>query len=297
MMKKQWYIILVASVFTVLVSCESEIDIDLPPPETLVVVDATIENGQYAKVAVTKTAPYFDVINVATLSGIFIFDAQVILSDGVVTDSLELTIDPAAFPPIYYKGTNPALIGQEYKKYYLTVIALGDTLTSSTTIPGIVPVDSITWEQFGSNDSLGMGWIHFNEPDSLGNYYNLLAKRQGYPYFVPIPGQSMSNDQIANGIYVSFIFGRPRPTPAWFNTASGDTTNNEGGILWRRGDTVSVKLCSIDYYSYNFLKTYDDAASSFGNPFSAPTFVASNINGGLGGFVGIGASYQTYIIP
>lgn len=296
-MKNSWYIPIIAAVFAILVSCESEIQIDLPPPQTLVVVDATIENGEYAKVAVTKTAPYFDVISVAALSNIFIFDAQVFLSDGVVTDSLTLTVDPTQFPPIYYKGNNPALIGQEFKKYYLTVIALGDTLTASTTIPGVVPVDSISWEQFGSNDSLGFGWIYFKEPDSLGNYYNLLAKRQGFPAFVPIPGQSMSNDQLANGIYVEFLFGRPRPTPAWFNTATGDTLNNENGVLWRRGDTVSVKLCSIDFYSYNFLKTYDDAASSFGNPFSAPTFVASNINGGLGGFVGIGASYQTYIIP
>jgi hypothetical protein len=280
-----------------LISCESEIDIDLPPPETLVVVDGTIENGEYARVTVTKTAPYFDVISVATLSNIFIFDAVVVLSDGTINDTLDLTIDPTQFPPIFYKGTNPALVGQEWKTYYLTVIALGDTLTSSTSIPGVVPVDSIHWEQYGTNDSLGLGWIFFKEPDSLGNCYNLLAKRQGFPNFVAIPGQSISNDQLANGSYVSFLFARPSPTPGWFNTATGDTIPDEDGVLWRRGDTVSIKLCSIDLGSYDFLRTYDDAASSFGNPFSAPTFVASNINGGLGGFVGIGASYQTYIVP
>lgn len=296
-MKSRAYLFLGALVLMILVSCESEIDINLPAPETFIVVDATIENGQYARVAVTKTAPYFDTISVATLSGIFINDAVVILTDGLVTDTLTLTIDPNQFPPIFYQGNNPALIGQEWKHYSLIVYALGDTLTSSTTIPGAVPIDSLRWQQFGNDDSLGLGYIYFKEPDSLGNNYNLLAKRQGYPFYVNIPGQSLSNDVLANGQYIEFTVPRPKATPDWFNVATGDTTNQENGIFFRRGDTISVKLCSIDYPSFQFLKTYSSAASSFGNPFSAPTFVQSNINGGLGGFVGIGASYSTYIVP
>jgi len=115
MMKQYRYIIISVLSLAFLVSCESEIDIDLPPPETLVVVDGTIENGQYARVAVTKTAPYFDVINIASLSGIFINDAIVYLSDGTVTDTLTLTIDPTQFPPIFYQGNNPALLDRSGK--------------------------------------------------------------------------------------------------------------------------------------------------------------------------------------
>jgi len=297
MIKRYKHVIYSFIALAILVSCESEIDINLPPPETLVVVDATIENGQYARVAVTKTAPYFDTISVATLSGIFINDALIILTDGLVSDTLTLTIDPTQFPPIYYKGNNPALIGQEWKKYWLTVYALDDTLTASTTIPGVVPVDSLRWKQFGNDDSLGLGAIFFKEPDTLGNCYNLQAKRQGYPYYVNIPGQSLSNDVLANGQYIEFTVPRPKATPSWFNTATGDTTNQASGIFFSRGDTISVKLSSIDYASFQFLKTYSSAAGSFGNPFSAPTFVLGNINGGLGGFVGIGACYATYIVP
>lgn len=296
-MKKFKYIIFSLCIVANLLSCESEIDIDLPDPETLVVVDAQIENGQYCKVAVTKTAPYFDTISVTSLAGIFINDATVILSDGLIVDTLVFTIDATQFPPLFYKGTNPALMGQEWKKYYLTVIALGDTLTSVTTIPGAVPIDSLRWKQFGNDDSLGLGYIYFKDPDSLGNFFQLLAKRQGYPFYVPVPAQSIANDQLANGQYIEFTVFRPQATPEWFNTATGDTTNQEGGIRFRRGDTISVKLNSIDYYSFEFLRTYGAAASSFGNPFSAPTYVMGNINGGLGGFVGLGASYATYIVP
>ena len=296
-MRKYKHILFSVVIAANLISCETEIPIDLPIPNTYVVVDASIENGQFAKVAVTKTTPYFDTINITSLSAIFINDAIVILSDGVNTDTLQFTVDVTQFPPLFYKGTNPTLLGQEWKRYYLTVYALGDTLTATTTIPGAVPIDSLRWKQYGNNDSLGLGFIYFKEPDTLGNFYNLLSKRQGYPYFVPIPVQSISNDEIGNGQYIEFTVPRPKATPVWFNVATGDTTNQEGGVLFRRGDTIDVKLCSIDFHSFQFLRTYNTAANSFGNPFSAPSFILGNVNGGLGGFVGIGASYSTYIVP
>lgn len=281
-----------------LLSCESEIPIDLPTPETMVVVDGVIETGEFAKVAVTKSAPYFSTISIATLSAIFINDAVVVLNDGVNYDTLTLTIDVNQFPPIFYQGNNPALIGQEWKKYYLTVYALGDTLTSTTEIPGIVPIDSLGWEQFGPDDSLGIGLIFFKEPDTLGNYYFLQCKKQGWPYFVSVGGQDLSNDNVVNGTYISFTFFEPSALPGWFNTASGDSLSEDNSPgFFRRGDTITGKLCSIDRTTFDFLRTYEDAASSFGNPFSAPTFVLSNINGGLGGFIGLGSSYYTYIVP
>ena len=296
-MKISCHKIVVALVMVSLVSCETEIPIDLPAPTTYVVVDGIIENGQYARVAVTKSSPYFDTISLSTLSAIFINDAVVVLSDGTNTDTLQLTIDATQFPPIFYKSNNPALIGQEWKKYDLTVYALGDTLTSSTTIPGAVPIDSLGWQQFGTNDSLGIGLIYFKEPDTLGNYYYLLCKKQGWQYFVSVDGQDLSNDYVVNGQYISFTFLKPQQYPNWFNTASSSTTQDPDPEFFRRGDTIYAKLCSIDRTSFNFLRTYEDAAYSFGNPFSAPAFVQTNINGGLGGFVGYGVSYSQYIVP
>ncbi len=46
-MMKRIYIYFSYILLIGLVACESEIEIDLPPPETLVVVDGTIENGQF----------------------------------------------------------------------------------------------------------------------------------------------------------------------------------------------------------------------------------------------------------
>jgi hypothetical protein len=296
-LKNTSYIYVAVLILIPLVSCESEIDIDLPPPETYVVIDGIIENGQYAKVSVTKSAPYFDTISVATLSQIFILDATVILSDGVISDTLAFTIDPNQFPPVFYQGNNPALIGQEWKRYYLTVYALGDTLTATTTIPGAVTIDSLGWAPFGDNDSLGMGLIYFKEPDTLGNFYYLLCKKPSWQNFVSVDGQDLSNDYVVNGQYISFTFFKPAQSQEWFSIASNDSSAPEVAELFSRGDTITAKLCSIDKTTFDFLRTYEDAAYSFGNPFSAPTFVQSNVNGGLGGFIGYGATYSTYIVP
>jgi hypothetical protein len=296
-LKKGKHIPVLMMITITLISCEKEIDIDLPAPETFVVIDGIIEKDQYARVAVTRSSPYFDTISLATLSAIFINDAVVILSDGIVTDTLTLTIDATEFPPIFYKGNNPDLIGQEWKKYYLTVYANGDTLTSSTTIPGAIPIDSLGWDQFGSNDSLGIGLIYFKEPDTLGNYYYLLCKKPDWQYFVSVDGQDISNDNVVNGTYISFTFFKPQQLPGWFSTAAGVQANTDDPEFFRRGDTITCKLCSIDRTTFEFLRTYEDAAYSFGNPFSAPSFVQTNINGGLGGFLGYGTSYSTYIVP
>lgn len=298
MQVKKYLIILLGIGF--FYSCESIIDIELPVSEPKLVIDGQIENGRQCKISVTKSVPYFDTINFATLSSIFISDAVVILTDGTTTDTLTYTVDPASFPPLYYTSTNPLLLGTVGKRYDLTVIANGDTVTSYTTIPNPIPLDSINWREFLDFDSLGLGWLYYKDPDTLGNYYYLQAKKPSFPYYAPNRQGSVSDDRLVNGQYVLFSFAVPDAVPGWFGAATGDTTLTEtsgNDRFWKKGDTIMVKFSSINYNSYLFLNTYEDAAGSFGNPFSAPTFVKGNINGGLGGFIGLGSHYSQYIIP
>lgn len=279
--------------------CEKEIDIDLPAPKALVVVDGFIENDQFAQVVVTRAIPYFGQIDFNTLAGTFIQDAVVVVSDGQINDTLQLTIDPNAFPPIFFKGTNPALKGQVGQRYFLTVIADGDTITGSTTIPQLVYLDSIYWMpdvDFNvENDSLGFGMGRFKDPDTIGNNYRLFSKRQDYPDFRSA-SRSVSDDRLVNGQDITFQFIRPRITPSFLTPDSLDE-DRETRIFYKRGDTIQVRYCTLDRASYDYIRTYEIAAGSFGNPFAAPTFVRSNLEGGLGGFVGYGATYYTYIVP
>jgi len=53
-----------------------------------------------------------------------------------------------------------------------------------------------------------------------------------------------------------------------------------------------VRFCSIDRVSYEFIRTFEDAANTSGNPFSNPTTVKGNISGGaVGGWIGYAAFY------
>ena len=280
----------------ILSSCEQNIDIDLPTPETKIVVDGFIDHNDFAKITLTRSIPYFDVIDFndfASVEKIFVANATVLLSDGLITDSLIFTIDPTTFPPVYYKGTNPLLKGQAGKKYYLTIYADGDTLTSYTTIPPLIYLDSIYWKPDPADNNIGFGWGTLTDPDTTGNIYRLFAKRQGYPYYVAAGSLS---DKNFNGVTTSFSFQRPDPLPFYLqDTITGN--NDEDRFFYKRGDTISVKFCTIDIRSYDFIRTYNSAANSFGNPFAAPSFVKSNIEGGFGGFVGYGATYYQYIVP
>lgn len=297
MMKKKTYRLkwlLISLIIGSSFSCERNIDINLPEPDPMLVVDGFIEHGDYAKITISRSFPYFSQINLSDINSIqqiFVTNASVFLSDGNITDSLVFTIDPTNFPPVYFKGTNPALIGQAGKTYYLTIYAEGDTITSYTTIPPLVYLDSIYWKPDPPNINKGFGWGHLTDPDTMGNIYRMFAKKQGYPYYVPVGSLS---DKNFNGTSTSFSFAKPDPLPFYL---SQNLPEDTARFYFVSGDTIFAKFCTIDFRSYEFIRTYTSAASSFGNPFAAPTFIKSNVNGAFGGFVGYGSTFYQYVVP
>ena len=64
---------------------------------------------------------------------------------------------------------------------------------------------------------------------------------------------------------------------------------------FKLGDTIIVRVCSIDEAHYNFWRTIEQEEFSGGNPFGSPIPIESNIKNGLGVWGGYGASYYTVI--
>ena len=62
------------------------------------------------------------------------------------------------------------------------------------------------------------------------------------------------------------------------------------------GDTVVVKLSNIDKATYDFWRTMEYSYGSIGNPFSSPTKVLGNIEGGALGYFGGYASQLKSVI-
>ncbi len=66
----------------VLISCEKEVEVDLPETEAKLVVEGTIEQGQPPIVILTRTQSYFAPTDLNSIAGIFVKDAVITVSDG-----------------------------------------------------------------------------------------------------------------------------------------------------------------------------------------------------------------------
>ncbi|MFA4851438.1 MAG: DUF4249 domain-containing protein [Bacteroidales bacterium] len=263
-------------------SCEKEITIDLPQAEEKIVVEGWIDQNDYPIVFLTKNLPYFGTVDSAMLFNIIIQDATVIVTDGVTIDTLKLIPLPDFnyFPPIYYKGSK--IKGEINKTYFLTVKAQGKTLTSKTTIPPPVYPDSVWFKVEPQQDNLGYLWGRFTDPPELGNYYRLFTKRLGKDKrYIPVLG-SIYDDKFFNG--QSFQFSMMRGVVS----TTDQTVDPEFGFF-KIGDTIGVKICTIDKAHYDFWRTAEGEMYSGGNPFATPTQIVTNIEGeGLGVWGGYG---------
>jgi len=277
--------------------CQKDITIDLPTAERKLVVDGRIFTNEVPRVWLTYSFPFFqpfaglDINNVDELAQFLALDAEVTVSDGIITDCLTLTFDTTFFPPVFYMGDS--IVGEENRTYFLTIKLQGKTYTASTYIPYAVMLDSIRWRPEGKLDSLGPCLLYFTDPPIYGNIYRLFCKRQGYTHYRPIFDPSVLDDQSFNGQKIEFPFYRPDPRNFLFFK---DDTLTEGEqkerFYWKRGDSIFVRFCSIDRVSYEFIRTFEDAANTSGNPFSNPTTVKGNISGGaVGGWIGYAAFY------
>lgn len=280
-------------------SCEKDITVDIPQVGKKPVIEGFIFQGEYATVNITWSFPYFqpltgiDFNDPNAITQFLVTDANVYLNDGFITEKLELTYDPAVFPPLAYKGDS--IIGTAGRTYTLSIQFPGYNLASSTTIPYPVPLDSIGFKLDGNQDSLGYAYMYFQEPSTVGNIYRLFSKRPSYEAYKPTSavGNSVLDDQAYNGQYIEFLFGRPNRTARVFydeDDTTATNTDDEDRGYWRLGDTIMVRFCTIDRPAYDYIKTLENSAGTSGNPFSNPTTVKTNITGGdaLGGWVGYG---------
>lgn len=300
----------------VLTGCETIITLDLPDPEEQIVVEGSIETGQPAFVILTRSIPFYGETDLNALQDLYVRDAVVTVSDGETSvELLQICLDdiPEELQPLIAEffgiGTDslgninfniciytdpglllgaPVLLGEDGKSYNLTIEAEGKTLTSTTTIPPAVVLDSLFTEPHEDPafaDSLYTLYAHLSDPPALGNYYRLFVSRNGGPYETDF--FSVTDDFIFNGLSIDFNITRIPEEDEEF-------TDDTFGYFFD-GDTVSVKLASIDQASFNFWNTLENDTGGDG-PFSSITIVETNIEGGQGIWCGYGSAPLSIVI-
>ncbi len=316
LMKRAAYTLLLACVLS---ACTKEITVDLPETPSNVVVEGTIETDNPPIVLLSRTQSYFAPTSISGLANLYITDALVIVSDGIVTDTLDkvcsdqlteeqliaaaeatgISIDLLRQLTICaWTDLSNTLLGVEGRTYRLEVQADGKTMTSSTKVPFGVTLDSLWFklaEQRPNDDTLGYLWGTLADPDTAGNAYRWLAKRinvdengdaKDGSFIAPL--FSVFEDRYVNGL--TFDFAYNRGSVAY---SEADDDNNEEAGFFKVGDTVVVKLASIGLPEYKFYQSFANNVSSQGDLFSNPANVTSNIVGGLGVWAGYGTRLDT----
>jgi hypothetical protein len=271
-------------------SCEEDLNVNLPASAKKIVIEGSIENGKVAEVMITKNVPLFSSVGSLSISDYLVTDAKVYVSNGIITDTLTLSIDTASSLPLVYKGST--IFGMPGQTYYLTVLADGNTLTSTTTIPSPVALDSVWWKPQPPEDSLGFAWAHLSEPAGSGNSYRWYAKRPTKDRRFIAPFGATFDDKFVDGKGFDFAYTKGYDPTDTANSREHDSEKERD--YYKFGDTIIVKFCTIDKATKDFYTTFETAEGNNGNPFASPVTILSNINGGgLGVWAGFGVTYDT----
>lgn len=310
-MKFQYILSIIITILG-LVACEKEYIPNLPTQTDDVVVEGYIEAGRNATppyVILTKSLPFFKEIKNA--NNLFVSGAEVWVSNG--KDSVRLQeycwkdLDPAIrqqaakafgieldsvtadFNFCVYLDFAQRLKGEVGKTYSLRIKTQdGKVLTAQTTIPRGIAIDSAVFIKppgVNNNDTMAQMRAYANDPKGA-DFYRYFTSVNGSSYVAG--GSSVTDDAFFDGINTKFNLFKSEPRDA----------NTDPSVfgLWKRGDTISVKFCTIDKAHFDFWNTLEYNANS-GGPFSSYTRVKHNINGGMGIWGGYNASYFDTVVP
>ena len=277
-------------------SCEREITFQLEQPSPKLVVEAFIENGEPPFVFLTSSLAYYATVSLPILNESLVKDAEVSIEFSGTRYPLRghTASGPASLLSYFYTvdsvAQQPALRGALRGSYKLTIRWKGETYTAATTIPDTTrTIDSIFWKWPPPGNPPGKVAVYVRAKDrpGLGDYIRYFTKQNNGPF---LPGfNSVFDDQIIDGTTYEVQVERGV-------IRTGEL--EEGYALFNRGDTVQLKLCTIDKATYDFWRTTEFNFASVGNPFSSPTRVLSNLsNGALGYFGGYAVQYRRLLIP
>ncbi|MCP4442470.1 MAG: DUF4249 domain-containing protein [Aureispira sp.] len=320
-------LIFIAAYFSI-ISCEEEYIPESVFDEPEIVVEGYLESGPNALppyILLTKSFPYTESFGPDKIAELFVHDAEVTISDGANTstltefcladlDNIFPGLKAAALQAIGFGNINgienidlciyvdlPAIIGlssldlKEGGSYNLTIQADGKTITSKTTIPYHVPLDTLYYanhQNYPENDSLVEFRGRFQDPLNEANYYRIFTQRNRETMYAGGTrgnSGSVSDDKIFNGQAFEFVIQRGQ------SFTSGDFDIDTYGYF-SRGDTVTIRAASLDYEHFRFWQTLEYNDGSQG-PFGSYTRIESNIEGGLGIWGGLSYDDYTLIVP
>lgn len=269
-----------------LLACHPEPDLELPGYSSKLVIDGFIEQDKYPQVVLSRSASYFDNVDSVSIRRFIVSTAKVTVSDGKQEEVLTYRKGEGFFPPFIYQGTT--LKGEVGKTYTLTVSLEGQVYTSTTTILPPPEFDSIWYKPVEEDSSKLLIYGKLNDPVDETNFYRIFTKRIGKDAkYIPIYYSAFA-DAPFNGQNFTFTMIR----------GSESITSIDNDTYFEKGDTVSIKFCSLTEPHFRFWSTLENELYMTGNPFaSSGNKIISNISeNALGIWGSYGARYYNIIL-
>ena len=275
----------ILSFFVVLISCNNDNISKQISVESKIVVEGSIEEGDVAKVVLSRSVPIGATVDSTTILNYVIRSAKVTVSDGEKEEVLRLKRDNDRIPPFVYLGSE--IIGEAGKTYTLKIEYLNKRAAGTTTIPQSVPILSADYIKDNPTDKNGYIFLKFNDPINEKNFYQvetLLDKHDSI--FIPALYGNLTD---ANFIAPEISFQIFRGKSFSFEDHSDYKPNFEDG------DLIYVKLTTMDKAGFEFWNSWQNEIINGQSPiFPNTTSLKSNIIGGIGIWSGYGQ--QTILV-
>jgi Domain of unknown function (DUF4249) len=251
-------------------ACTKPVDINLPPDENRLVVEAYL-TPQKRLAAALQTSTSIT----STLPLQLVTRAFVTISHNGFTDTLRNLPFIDSTNGRAYNYSSPKLMTEDYTNTYTLFVydsTTGNSYTATTQLLHPVPIDSIN-HALNINKSVSIG-VKFTDPGANENFYRRFA---------------FTNELKPEGL-ANFRF-----TDALFN---GRDFSIFTGFTFKQGDTVTVRLYNLNKVYFEFLQSINTADDAASNPLAQPVFAKGNISGdALGIFTGLSYAEKKYIVP
>lgn len=259
---KQTFVIAVFFSVALLVGCEKVIELNLDDAAPAIVIEGGVsDQNENQLVRVSKTYSFTEPNKFNGLTG-----AKVVL-----TRANGSTINYTEISPGIYQS--PKFRGVAGNKYILDVTIEGITYNASSTMPGKVVLDSLSFKQFdffgASNTYIA---VNYNDPAAVQNQYRYILKVKGR-----VEKDVVSEDRFNDG-----------------NKVSDAIFYDLGDLV--SGDSLDVEFQCVDRNVYKYFYSLGQNSGDSGPPVSPANPVSNFNNGALGIFNAYTSSKRTAVI-
>lgn len=202
--------------------------------EQSIIVDGQIELNGYPKVFLTRNIPYYVNIDSADLPYMVLKQAKITVSDGETSEVLTLRMDKKEFPPYFYQGN--VLTGKAGRVYTLTIDYGELKITSATSIPAPVLLDSVWFQANSAKDSLGKIYAKLTTAPGQAKFFRTYTRLPKQRTFVPTLISNFDGRLFQGS---NFIFHLNKGPETFLSIENSD-------FYFRKGDTILLKICTVD---------------------------------------------------